>query len=243
MLLPPVPDLVDFCGDERPDRRRRRRHGRHARARQALPRGQGRRDPLRRALREAAHDRLAASTSGAGPTAGSISPGASRRRSRPRWRASSMNGEPAAIGLDESPVAFAVDRPRASRHRHLSVEERIARGRAARDRRPGGFTAPSSRRPTGRTRSRCSRSRPTSRVPELVPIRYGRMLASPFTFFRGGALLMAVDLAATPVGHQRAALRRCPPREFRRLRLARAPDDVRHQRLRRDPARARGNGT
>ena len=37
-----------------------------------------------------------------------------------------------------------------------------------------------------------------TRVPELVPIRYGRMLVSPFTFFRGGALIMASDLAATP---------------------------------------------
>jgi uncharacterized protein (DUF2252 family) len=38
-----------------------------------------------------------------------------------------------------------------------------------------------------------------SRVPELVPIRYGRMLASPLTFYRGAALIMAADLAATPV--------------------------------------------
>ena len=38
----------------------------------------------------------------------------------------------------------------------------------------------------------------TSRVPELVPIRYGRMLVSPFTFFRGAALVMAADLATTP---------------------------------------------
>jgi uncharacterized protein (DUF2252 family) len=37
-----------------------------------------------------------------------------------------------------------------------------------------------------------------SRVPELVPIRYGRMLASPFAFYRGGALIMAADLAPTP---------------------------------------------
>jgi uncharacterized protein (DUF2252 family) len=37
-----------------------------------------------------------------------------------------------------------------------------------------------------------------SRVPELVPIRYGRMLASPFTFFRGAAAIMAMDLANTP---------------------------------------------
>ena len=37
-----------------------------------------------------------------------------------------------------------------------------------------------------------------TRVPELVPIRYGRMLVSPFTFYRGAALIMAHDLAATP---------------------------------------------
>src|SRR5690242_7354068 len=37
-----------------------------------------------------------------------------------------------------------------------------------------------------------------SRVPELVPIRYGRMLVSPFTFYRGAALIMAADLAGTP---------------------------------------------
>src|SRR5690348_13949429 len=36
------------------------------------------------------------------------------------------------------------------------------------------------------------------RVAELVPIRYGRMLASPFAFFRGGAAVMAADLAMTP---------------------------------------------
>jgi len=36
------------------------------------------------------------------------------------------------------------------------------------------------------------------RVPELVPIRYGRMLASPFTFFRGAPAIMAADLARTP---------------------------------------------
>jgi uncharacterized protein (DUF2252 family) len=37
------------------------------------------------------------------------------------------------------------------------------------------------------------------RVPELIPIRYGRMLQSPFTFFRGAAAIMAADLASTPV--------------------------------------------
>ena len=44
------------------------------------------------------------------------------------------------------------------------------------------------------------------RVPELVPIRHGRMLESPFAFFRGGAAIMAADLAMTPVSGLRAQL-------------------------------------
>ena len=46
----------------------------------------------------------------------------------------------------------------------------------------------------------------TTRVPELVPIRYGRMLASPFTFFRGAAAIMAMDLAETPESGLRVQL-------------------------------------
>jgi uncharacterized protein (DUF2252 family) len=38
-----------------------------------------------------------------------------------------------------------------------------------------------------------------TRIPELVPIRYGRMLVSPFSYFRGAALPMAADLSTTPV--------------------------------------------
>ena len=45
-----------------------------------------------------------------------------------------------------------------------------------------------------------------TRVPELVPIRYGRMLASPFAFFRGGAAIMAADLAPTPATGMRVQL-------------------------------------
>jgi uncharacterized protein (DUF2252 family) len=41
-------------------------------------------------------------------------------------------------------------------------------------------------------------SQAAQRVPQLVPIRYGRMLATPFTFFRGGALIMAADLGSLP---------------------------------------------
>jgi len=45
-----------------------------------------------------------------------------------------------------------------------------------------------------------------TRVPELVPIRYGRVLVSPFTFYRGAALIMASDLAGT---HARGSQRSC----------------------------------
>jgi uncharacterized protein (DUF2252 family) len=45
-----------------------------------------------------------------------------------------------------------------------------------------------------------------SRVPELVSIRYGRMLVSPFTFFRGAAAIMAADLARTPTTDLRVQL-------------------------------------
>src|SRR4249919_1105331 len=45
-----------------------------------------------------------------------------------------------------------------------------------------------------------------TRVPELVPVRYGRMLESPFAFYRGAAAIMAADLAGTPKSGIRAQL-------------------------------------
>lgn len=45
-----------------------------------------------------------------------------------------------------------------------------------------------------------------TRIPELVPIRYGRMLSSPFAFFRGASLVMAADLASTPASGIRVQL-------------------------------------
>src|SRR6185503_15317081 len=81
---------------------------------------------------------------------------------------------------------------------HLSVAERVARGRAARAEVPRSSHAvfePAAHRPDPVD---LLESQAESRVPELVPIRYGRMLVSPFTFYRGGALLMASDLASSP---------------------------------------------
>ena len=81
---------------------------------------------------------------------------------------------------------------------HLSVAERVARGKAARAEVPRGSHAtfePSSTRADPLT---LLERQAKTRVPELVPIRYGRMLVSPFTFYRGAAMIMAHDLAATP---------------------------------------------
>ena len=81
---------------------------------------------------------------------------------------------------------------------HLSADERVARGRTARREVPrsshAGFT-PGTNRPDPVA---LLEQQAVSRVPELVPIRYGRMLVSPFTFYRGAALIMASDLATTP---------------------------------------------
>ena len=84
----------------------------------------------------------------------------------------------------------------------------------------------------------------STRVPELVPIKYGRMLVSAFTFFRGAAALMAMDLAGTPRTGLHAQL--CGDAHlsnFGSLRRARPPADVQRQRLRRDAARGRSSGT
>ena len=146
------------------------------------------------------------------------------------------SGRSATQAGAESPAA-------ASPVAHLSPAERAARGKAARSEVPRASHAewePSSARPDpiGLLEQQAQ-----TRVPELVPIRYGRMLVSPFTFYRGAALIMASDLAATPrAGVERAALRRCASLELRDLRHARAEHDVRHQRLRRDPSRSVGVG-
>ncbi len=102
-----------------------------------------------------------------------------------------------------SPIATA---PRSERGRnappptviaHLTPEERKARGKAARNEVPiesHAVFAPEARLdPIDLLEEQA-----TTRVPELVPIRHGRMVVSPFTFYRGAALIMAADLAGTP---------------------------------------------
>ncbi|MEU8841075.1 DUF2252 domain-containing protein [Streptomyces roseus] len=90
--------------------------------------------------------------------------------------------------------------------RRLSVEERAARGRAARRRAPrsgqGDFEPPAGRPDPVDVLERQS----AGRVADLVPIRYGRMMESPFRFYRGAAAVMAADLADTAVSGLRVQL-------------------------------------
>jgi uncharacterized protein (DUF2252 family) len=87
---------------------------------------------------------------------------------------------------------------RAGKVVHFTPEERAAKGKAARaevPRKLHGEWEPPSQRPDPVD---VLEKQAKTRVPELVPIRYGRMLVSPFAFYRGGAALMAGDLAEGP---------------------------------------------
>jgi uncharacterized protein (DUF2252 family) len=96
------------------------------------------------------------------------------------------------------------------RERARTVEQpthadRVARGKDARGQAPleahAEFTPDKSRDPVGLLLEQAK-----SRVPELVPIRHGRMLVSPFTYYRGAALPMAADLATTRTSGLRVQL-------------------------------------
>ena len=111
----------------------------------------------------------------------------------------SSSTDPAGAGLAAGDGARDAPFASAWRRQHLTVDDRLARGRAAREQAPRsghGRWEPAPGRPDPIA---LLEEQAASRVPELVPIRYGRMLVSPFTFYRGAALIMAADLAATPV--------------------------------------------
>jgi uncharacterized protein (DUF2252 family) len=89
---------------------------------------------------------------------------------------------------------------------HPSIDERKAKGLEARDRTPL----------SSHTKWRPAADRPDpvalleeqnrTREPDLVPVRHGRMMVSPFTFYRGAAKIMATDLKDTPVAGLEAQL-------------------------------------
>jgi len=89
---------------------------------------------------------------------------------------------------------------------HPSIDERKAKGRQAAERTP----------PSSHAKWRPAADRPdpvglleeqnVTREPDLVPVRHGRMMVSPFTFYRGAAKIMAADLKDTPVAGLSAQL-------------------------------------
>jgi uncharacterized protein (DUF2252 family) len=95
--------------------------------------------------------------------------------------------------------------PTPPRVEHPTREQRIARGKAAR------ASVPRSRQAeldlSGRPDPiELIEDQTRDRIPELVPVRYGRMIESPFAFFRGSAVVMASDLSRTPSSGLRAQL-------------------------------------
>ncbi|MGO9161019.1 MAG: DUF2252 domain-containing protein [Streptosporangiaceae bacterium] len=107
-------------------------------------------------------------------------------------------GRPGARAAGRGPA-------RAAAVEQLSRADRAARGKAARTAAPleshAEFAPDGKRDPVGLLLGQAA-----SRVPELVPVRHGRMLVSPFTFYRGAALPMAADLAGTPASGLRVQL-------------------------------------
>src|SRR5690349_20939163 len=82
---------------------------------------------------------------------------------------------------------------------HPSLDERRAAGRQARDRTPPSSHAgwhPATGRPDPVA---LLEEQDITREPDLIPVRHGRMMVSPFTFYRGAAKIMAADLKDTPV--------------------------------------------
>ncbi|MFC9125567.1 DUF2252 domain-containing protein [Streptomyces sp. NPDC057099] len=82
--------------------------------------------------------------------------------------------------------------------RHLTPRERVARGKAARADVPRSSHAEFMPPPKRTDPVEIIEKQSATRVPELVPIRYGRMSEAPFRFYRGAAAIMAADLAETP---------------------------------------------
>jgi uncharacterized protein (DUF2252 family) len=89
---------------------------------------------------------------------------------------------------------------------HPGVAERQARGLEAQERTP--VTAHSGWQPAADRPDPVAllEAQNTTREPDLVPVRHGRMMVSPFTFYRGAAKIMAADLKDTPVAGLNAQL-------------------------------------
>jgi len=106
-----------------------------------------------------------------------------------------MMSVPTAEAAPRSMHRYQLD----SRVARLTPAESAARGKTARAEVPRESHAAFDPSPDRPDPIGLLEEQAKSRVPELVPVRWGRMMVSPFTFFRGAALPMASDLASTPV--------------------------------------------
>jgi uncharacterized protein (DUF2252 family) len=108
-------------------------------------------------------------------------------------------GDGGATGTPGTPGAHVFEaRTRVAKVEHFTPAERAARGKATRAEVPRTSHAAWEKPPTRADPVDILEAQSRSRVQDLVPIRYGRMLVSPFTFFRGAAAIMAADLAPGP---------------------------------------------
>ena len=89
---------------------------------------------------------------------------------------------------------------------HPSVDERRAQGKEARNRTPTSSHAGWAPATNRADPVALLEEQNLTREPDLVPVRHGRMLVSPFTFYRGAAKIMAADLDATPTAGLQAQL-------------------------------------
>ena len=117
-----------------------------------------------------------------------------RRRAAQRGTAAAQ--QPSLRSIDGEPDARPAAQPIAAPVR--SVADRVAEVQALRQRTPRA-----DHRLWRKSADRADpldilRAEDADRIPDLIPIRYGRMLASPFAFYRGAAGVMAADLATTP---------------------------------------------
>jgi hypothetical protein len=105
------------------------------------------------------------------------------------------------------------EQPMPRRRRRPVVDERFEAGKPLRDKIPRNAQAVWKRPSDPPDPVSVLQASDPGRLPELIPIRYGRMLQSSFAFFRGAAAVMAGDLAEMPQAaklHRSAALGVCP---------------------------------
>src|SRR3954452_10752231 len=109
-----------------------------------------------------------------------------------------LDGETIEIGVWRAAEVGSTSQFRGEEITRDSLKMRQARGRGQRSVCPRELHAAWSPRPDRRSPIDILGADDAARQQDLVPLRYGRMSVSPFTFYRGAAAIMAADLAGTP---------------------------------------------